>query len=176
MLEALEAAASAQGFDLVDIEQTGSGRNALLRVYINKDEGLNLDEVASANAWVAKVVEELDPYKGSYTLEVSSPGIDKPLRTLAHFEKAVGEEAVITLESAQAVQGETHKDTQDASPKAQANNSKPRLKYTGKLVAVDQEKQLISLEAEGVAHQLPYGQIKKARTKGRLDFEGRKDS
>jgi len=164
LLEALEVAAAAQGFDLVDLEFAGSGKSTVLRVYINKDEGLTIDGIAGANAWISEVVERLDPYKGSYTLEVSSPGIDRPLRTWRHFERALGEEAVITLESNQ------------ASRPGEGKDNKPRLKYTGIITSVDPEKMLITLEADGVQHTLEFNQIRKAKIKGRLDFEGRRDS
>jgi len=164
LLQALEAAACSEGFDLVDLEFAGSGKSTVLRIYIDKAEGLTLDEIALANAWISQVVEDLDPCKGSYMLEVSSPGIDRPLRTWEHFVRALGEEVVITLESSfvsrSDLEGEEH----------------PRLKYTGIITHVDSDKLLITLEAEGVLHTLDFTQIKKARTKGRLDFEGRRDS
>ena len=164
VLEALEAAALEQGFDLVDIESSGSGHTTLLRVYVDRPGGLNLDDVAAANTWIAKVVEELDPYKGSYTLEVSSPGIDRPLRTMAHFEAAIGEEITVTLENSAA--------TVDTSN----NNSKQRRKYTGMLIAVDHAQQRITLEASEETYELKYSDINKAKVKGRVDFESRKDS
>jgi len=176
-LEALEVAAVAEGFDLVDLEFTGSGKSGLLRVYIDKAEGLTLDEVAGANAWISPVVEELDPYKGSYMLEVSSPGIDRPLRTWAHFVNAVGQEAVITLQSAltptvneanEASEGNVEGDGKESGV---GNTGSPRLKYTGLITGVDHDKLLITLEAEGLAFQLDYHQIKKAKIKGRLNFE-----
>jgi len=164
LLQALETAACSQGFDLVDLEFAGSGQSALLRVYVDKEEGLTLDDLSGANAWISQVVEELDPYKGSYTLEVSSPGIDRPLRTWKHFEHALGEEAVITLEGAL------------VSHTGLGEESNPRLKYTGFITSVDSDRLLITLEADGVFHTIEFEQIKKARIKGRLDFEGRRDS
>jgi ribosome maturation factor RimP len=164
LLNALEAAACAQGFDLVDLEFTGSGRNALLRVYVDKAEGLTLDAVAGANAWISEVLEKLDPYRGSYTLEVSSPGIDRPLRTLAHFVRALGEEAIIVMESSWVPSAQT------------APENKQRYKYTGLITDVDEQKQLITLSVDGAPCPLEFIHIKKARLKGHLDFEGRKDS
>ena len=164
LLEVLEEAALSHGFDLVDLELTGSGRNSLLRIYIDKPGGLSLDDVASANTWIAGTVEELDPYKGSYTLEVSSPGIDRPLRTIQHFEQAIGQEAAITLDGTL------------VSGTASSEKSKPRQKYTGSIVAVDTENQLVSLKADEEIYELEFLHIKKARVKGRLDFETRKDS
>lgn len=168
LLNALEEAALEHGYDLVDIERTGSGRNSLLRVYVDKTEGLTLDEVASSNAWISEAVEKLDPYKGSYTLEVSSPGIDRPLRTLAHFEQAIGKEAVITLDSALLCDS-------DANPPV-VKGGKPRLKYSGVIVGVDPSALLIQLKADEVIYDLNYSSIKKARLKGRLVFENREDS
>lgn len=151
LLQALEAAALSQGFDLVDIERAGQGKNPVLRVYLNREGGLTLDVLAAANIWVSEVVEALDPFAGSYTLEVSSPGIDRPLRTLAHFEAAIGEEVVITLEK-----------QKESDPKAQ-----PRLTYTGIVAGVEREKQLIQLQVEGTLHELDATQIKKARVRSR---------
>ncbi|MCL2528887.1 MAG: ribosome maturation factor RimP [Coriobacteriia bacterium] len=174
LLEALEVAAAAQGFDLVDLEFAGSGKSTVLRVYINKDEGLTIDGIAGANAWISEVVERLDPYKGSYTLEVSSPGIDRPLRTWRHFERAVGEEAVITLESAQDSRSNA---SGSEKPHSDAGkDKKPRLKYTGLITSVDPDQLLVTLEADGIQHQLGFNQIRKAKIKGRLDFESRRDS
>lgn len=176
LLTALEAAACSHGFDLVDLEQTGSGNNTLLRVYIDKPGSLTLDDIASANTWVAEVVEALDPYKGSYTLEVSSPGIDRPLRVLAHFEKAIGEEAVVSLDAASAASEALAGDEAGRGSEDKPGQGRPRLRYTGTIVAVDTERQLVMLEADGHVHALEFAHIKKARVKGRLDFEGRKDS
>jgi len=163
LLQALEAAACTHGFDLVDLEFAGSGKSTVLRVYINKAEGLTLDDIAGANTWISQVVEALDPCKGSYLLEVSSPGIDRPLRTWEHFMHALGEEAVITLES------------RLVSCPAEENVTPPRLKYTGLITKLDPNEQLITLEVEGVLHTLDFTQIKKAKIKGRLDFEVRKE-
>jgi len=164
LLQALEEAACSQGFDLVDLEFAGAGQSTILRIYIDKAEGLTLDDLAGANVWISEVVEELDPCKGSYMLEVSSPGIDRPLRTWAHFERALGQEAVISLESSLVAQTEL------------GSQSKPRLKYTGLITGLDPGKQLITLEKDEVVFTIQFSQIKKARIKGRLDFEGRRDS
>lgn len=164
LINALEAAACQHGFDLVDIESAGSGRNAVLRVFISKADGLTLDDVAGANTWIAEIVEAQDFYKGSYTLEVSSPGIDRPLRTFAHFENAVGEEVAITLESAV------------ASSEAQSTGAKPRLKYTGVITGVDAQEQSVTINADDTTHTLPFSQIKKARVKGHVSFNNREDS
>jgi ribosome maturation factor RimP len=98
IIEALEGEALAKGFELVDVEIAGAVRKPLLRIWLDTDQ-LTLDDIAAANSWIAAKLDELDPVKGSYTLEVSSPGIDRPLRTLEHFERFVGQKAVIVSEA-----------------------------------------------------------------------------
>ena len=85
----LENAAREQGFELVDLEFASAGRHTILRIYLDRPAGLTLDDLAAANVWISALLEELDPLPGSYTLEVSSPGVDRPLRTLEHFQRAV---------------------------------------------------------------------------------------
>lgn len=94
LIAALEPAAAERGLDLVEVELTGATKAPVVRVYLDTlgDEGISLDEVAEATAWVSEVVEAFDPFPGSYTLEVSSPGLDRPLRRPSDFERFVGEQ------------------------------------------------------------------------------------
>lgn len=93
LIDALEPAAEARGLDLVEVELAGATKAPVVRVYLGKqgDEAITLDEVAEASGWVSEVVEELDPFPGAYTLEVSSPGLDRPLRRPSDFEHFAGE-------------------------------------------------------------------------------------
>ncbi|MDR3136948.1 MAG: hypothetical protein LBU07_06045 [Coriobacteriales bacterium] len=100
LLAALESAAEREGYELVDMEFLRAGRRSTLRIYLDKPAGLTLDDVAAANAWIGPLLDELDPLQGAYTLEVSSPGIDRPLRTIRHFQQAVGEQVQISLHAA----------------------------------------------------------------------------
>jgi len=203
LLERLEEAAATRGFDLVDIECTGSGRTAVVRVYLNRPEGLTLDAVAGANEWISEVVESVDPFKGSYTLEVSSPGVNRSLRTLEHFVQAVGEEVSISLDdnlvgrgdpaahggqsvqaeqseqagqNAQVEKGEQAEQAKLVARDEQGKQEKLRLKYVGIIIRVDPETRRITVESEGSSHILEFDHIKKAKVKGRISFEGRKDS
>lgn len=81
------------GLGLYDVEINGG----TLRVTVESDEPLNLDQVASATRAISAGFEEDDPMPGSYTLEVSSPGLERKLRTPHHFAGAVGEVVSIKL-------------------------------------------------------------------------------
>jgi ribosome maturation factor RimP len=82
------------GLSLYDVELTGSGRARILRVMIDRPTGIDLEAIAAATEAVSPVLDQppVDALlKGSYSLEVSSPGLERPLRTPAHFARAVGE-------------------------------------------------------------------------------------
>ena len=85
---------AAAGLDLYDVELTGSGRAAVLRVLVSCPAGIDLDRVATVAEQVSPVLDH-DAVAGAlperYALEVSSPGLERPLRTPAHFRGAVGE-------------------------------------------------------------------------------------
>jgi ribosome maturation factor RimP len=153
IIEALEATpeAAASGIEIVDVELTGSGKAAAIRVYIDKPGGLVIDDIAAANGWIDAVIEKLDPIKGHYTLEVSSPGIDRPLRTLEHFARVVGDVAQIKTDP---IGG--------------------RANWTGVLAGVDGDDVL--LEVDGECVKLDFVRIKKAHIKGTVDFSKNKES
>jgi len=148
MIEALEPAAIEHGFELVDVELAGATRSPLIRVYLDRTGGLTLDEIAAANTWVDAVIEELDPIKGSYVLEVSSPGIDRPLRTLEHFARFLGETVHIVT-----------------TPQEGNGN---RSKWTGKLVGVEDD--FVLIEVDDTTCHFGIADIKKAHLKGAVDF------
>jgi ribosome maturation factor RimP len=82
------------GLSLYDVELTGSGRARILRVMIDRPTGIDLEAIAAATEAVSPVLDQppVDALlKGSYSLEVSSPGLERPLRTPAHYARAVGE-------------------------------------------------------------------------------------
>ena len=109
ILAALEAQAAARGVDIVDVEVVGATKAPTVRVRIDWAEqptgaeggndapaGISLDDVAAQTGWVSDAIDELDPFPGSFTLEVSSPGLDRPLRRERDFERFVGEQVSLT--------------------------------------------------------------------------------
>ncbi|MCL1799054.1 MAG: ribosome maturation factor RimP [Eggerthellaceae bacterium] len=146
LLDALEKQAAEHGIEVVTIEVTGAKKAPTIRVYIDCPQGIGFDELASSQAWINQIMDAADPFPGAYTLEVSSPGIDRPLRTLAHFERFVGETAVV----------------QTASPIG------GRSKWSGRIQSVDAGQ--VVLDVEGVAQAIDFGNVKRAHLKGTVGF------
>jgi ribosome maturation factor RimP len=93
-----EQVAEEQGVELFGIELLGKGK-ILLRVFIDKDGGVTLDDCQRFSKSLGILLDVENPMPGSYTLEVSSPGLDRPLRDLKDYEKNTGKLArVITKE------------------------------------------------------------------------------
>ena len=146
LLDALEPSAEESGIEIVTIEIVGSKKAPTIRVYIDHPDGVSFDVLSSAQSWINTIVEELDPFPGAYMLEVSSPGIDRPLRTLEHFQKFAGETVTIKL----------------AHPVEERSN------WTGVLKGTEDNQVLLEVEDNIVS--LPYDAIKRARVKGTIDF------
>lgn len=91
---ALAPAVAGLGLDLYDVELSGTGRARILRVMVDREGGVDLDAIAAATEAVSPLLDAppLDSVvSGPYALEVSSPGLERPLRTPEHFARAVGE-------------------------------------------------------------------------------------
>jgi ribosome maturation factor RimP len=150
LLNALSPKAAQEGIEIVTVDIVGSKKAPTIRVYIDCDGGVGFDELSSAQAWINELMDKLDPFPGAYTLEVSSPGIDRPLRTLEHFQRFAGEKVHLVL--------------------SEPFNS--RSKYTGKLAGVDGN--TVLLEVDGICEALPYEIIKKAHVIATVDFNAKK--
>ena len=90
----MEPRAASEGVEVVTVEIVGSRKAPTIRVYLDTAKGISFDEITAAQVWVNEIMDEIDPFPGAYTLEVSSPGIDRPLRTPEHFERFAGDEAM----------------------------------------------------------------------------------
>ncbi len=84
------------GFELVGIEYI-RGRYPVLRVYIDSENGISVDNCADVSRQISAVLDVEDPITDAYTLEVSSPGMDRPLFTLEHYQRFIGEEVTLSL-------------------------------------------------------------------------------
>ena len=91
--------AGGQGVSVVDVEMTGSARKPTVRVFIDKEGGVTLDDCERVSRGLSALLDVEDMMRSSYVLEVSSPGLDRPLRDLRDFERSVGKLArVVTKE------------------------------------------------------------------------------
>jgi ribosome maturation factor RimP len=142
LIELLEAPVRALGYELVDLD-VHLGRRGLLRVYIDRpaaeDGGVTLADCELVSGQIGAFLDVEDPLPGSYVLEVSSPGVDRKLRTAEHFLRFVGEEVKVELKRAEA----------------------GRRRLRGRIVAV--EKQDILLDVEGGPRRLDVEDIATAR-------------
>ena len=146
LLDALVPRARQEGVEIVTLEVAGAKKAPTIRVYIDTEDGVSFDELSAAQAWINDLMDEIDPFPGAYMLEVSSPGIDRPLRTLEHFARFAGEQAVVKTVSA--VDG--------------------RSSFTGMLVGTDGDDVL--LDGDGATVRVAHANIKRAHVKGTIDF------
>jgi len=98
--EMLEPAVNAVGMELWGVEFLSQGRHSILRVYIDSDNGVTIDNCEAASHQVSGVLDVEDPISGEYNLEVSSPGMDRPLFTFDQFSRYVGELIKVRLQMA----------------------------------------------------------------------------
>ena len=87
---AIEPALAGAGFDVEDVAVRAAGKRQLVQVVVDKDGGLTLDDVADATRAVSAALDEADPFQGAYVLEVTSPGVDRPLTLPRHWRRNVG--------------------------------------------------------------------------------------
>jgi ribosome maturation factor RimP len=99
MMAMLSPAVAAVGFELWGIEFFQQGRHSVLRLFIDGPDGVGVDDCATVSHQVSGVLDVEDPIAGEYTLEVSSPGWDRPLFTLSHYTRFIGSEVSVRLAS-----------------------------------------------------------------------------
>lgn len=148
LLDALAPRAEQEGVEIVTVDVVGAKKAPTIRVFIDTPDGVSFDELSSAQVWINDIMDELDPFPGAYTLEVSSPGIDRPLRTPEHFARFTGETAVLKT---QPVDG--------------------RSAWTGVIAGADDES--VTLEVDGATVRIPLDTIKRAHLKGTIDFSSK---
>ncbi len=128
------------GYELLGIELTGQGKSGmLLRIYIDHPEGIVLDDCVQVSHQVSGVLDVEDPIKERYQLEVSSPGMDRPLFEKAHFERFKGSR----------VRVKTHEKIEG------------RHRFTGELGGVEDNQVLI--EDDGTLYRIPIDLVDSAR-------------
>ncbi len=144
IIDALEARAAERGIDVVDVEVVGASKAPCVRVRIDHaDESLptiSLDEVTAETEWISAALDELDPIPSSFTLEVSSPGMARPLRRPRDFERFAGETVSLSLTPGEG-----------------------RRRYTGRLLGI--EDGTVALEVDGGRVELPFDDIRKCTIK-----------
>ena len=127
------------GYELVDLEYSSQRSHAVVRLFIDRPEGVGLEDCEKVSREVSALFDAEDPIPSAYTLEVSSPGFDRVLRTRAHFGRFVGSRVFVELKE----------------PRA------GRRRYTGTLLTVDEGGIALEVDREQVA--MRFEEIGKAR-------------
>jgi len=84
------------GLELVDVEYVKEGSNWFLRIYVDKEGGIDIDDCGRFSEFISTKLDELDPIEEAYFLEVSSPGAERPLKKAEDVTKAVGKHVFVT--------------------------------------------------------------------------------
>ncbi|MDZ7770984.1 MAG: ribosome maturation factor RimP [Woeseiaceae bacterium] len=135
----LEPSIEQLGYELSDIEVKLGGKDGVVRVFIDRPEGIGLEDCEAVSRQVSAVLDVEDPLPGQYVLEVSSPGLDRKLTKFEHFQRFTGEEVRIRLRL----------------PMAGRRNFRGALRAAGR--------ETIEIEVDGERHSLPLAAIESAR-------------
>jgi ribosome maturation factor RimP len=139
LIELAEPLLGQLGYELVDLEFSPGRSHAQLRLFIDRPAGITVEDCEHISREFAALLDVKDPIPTAYTLEVSSPGLDRVLRKPGHYARFVGEQLHVEL----------------LAPRD------GRRRYTGKLVSADELQ--IEMQVDGVAVQITYGDIDRAR-------------
>ncbi|KAA9006431.1 ribosome maturation factor RimP [Paenibacillus spiritus] len=127
------------GFELVDVEYVKEGSNYFLRVFVDKEGGIDIDDCGVISEYLSAKLDENDPIEGAYFLEVSSPGAERPLKKADDVRKAVGKDVFVT----------TYEPIGGLK------------EFEGRLLSFENEELLIS--AGKKQHTVPYAKVASAR-------------
>lgn len=144
--ELAEPVVLAKGMELVEVEWQRERQGWVLRLYIDKPGGVNLGDCVKVSEIISDLLDAKDLIHHSYHLEVSSPGIERPLRKKEDFKRFAGDKVRITLK----------------------NPLSGRKNFTGLLKGLEGEE--VILEIDGGEIRIPYEEIKKAQLKAEIEF------
>ncbi len=133
------------GFELWGIEYLGQGKHTLLRIYIEKEEGIDIDDCAQVSRQISAILDVEDPISSHYTLEVSSPGLDRMLFKIDQYKAYLGSKIKLRL----------------------TENFEGRRNFQGNLTGVIDD--MITVENESVSYEFPFELIEKIIVFGDLE-------
>ena len=140
-----EPVIESMAYELVCVELTGSGNGTILRVYIDADKGITVDDCKAVSYQLSGILEVEDPLQSQYALEISSPGLDRPLVKPEHFKQFVGD--LVKIRSTEAVLG--------------------RKNFKGILESFDGEYLCVAVDNE--VYEIPFDLVEKANLVPVLD-------
>jgi len=138
--ELFEPVVEGLGYDLIEIEHYPNPKHGVLRLYIDKpDGGVHIDDCTQVSRQISALIDVEDPVRGQFNLEVSSPGLDRPLRKLRDFQRFTG--SLVSLKTAVPMDGQRN--------------------FKGRLLEASEELVVIETDAEEIS--IPMRSIDKAR-------------
>jgi ribosome maturation factor RimP len=135
----IELPVESLGYELVGVEYIKGGQDTVLRIYIDAEQGISIEDCERVSHQVSGILDVEEPITSAYSLEVSSPGFDRPLFKATDFERFAGSPAKVSL-------------------KIPVNG---RRNFTGVLQGFDNENILI--EVDGEEYELPFSRLARAR-------------
>jgi len=144
LTDMLRPAVEETGKELLGIEFISAGNNSVLRLFIDHDNGIDVDDCAEVSRQVGAILDVEDPISSEYNLEVSSPGIDKPLFDIGHFKSVIGE--TVNIKLSMPLNG--------------------RRKFKGTLVTIEDD--ILVVNVDGSDYELAFKNIDKANLVARL--------
>ncbi|MFT4729215.1 MAG: ribosome maturation factor RimP [Granulosicoccus sp.] len=144
VVNVIEPVVTGLGYELVGAEFGQAENGVTLRVYIDKPEGILMEDCAAVSRQLNAVLDVEDTIKTAYLLEVSSPGVDRPLFTEAHFAVQMGEEVRVRMTDGVA----------------------GRRNFKGELISVKDG--VATVEVDGIDYELPISDVEQAHVKGKL--------
>ncbi len=139
LVDLLQPLVADLGYEFVGLEHGRQPKQPIVRVYIDREGGVGIEDCERVSREVAALLDVEDPIAGHYRLEISSPGLDRPLFTPEQFERFAGEVARVTLFAPQ----------------------EGRRKFKGRILGASKE--AVKLELEGIEITLDFTNIAKAR-------------
>jgi ribosome maturation factor RimP len=137
--ELFEPVVKGMGYDLIEIEHFPNPKHGVLRLYIDKEGGVNVDDCSTVSRQVSALIDVEDPVSGQFNLEISSPGADRPLRRLVDFQRFIG--SLVKLKTVMPLEGQRN--------------------FKGRLLEASEETVVIETDDEEIS--LPMSTIDKAR-------------
>jgi ribosome maturation factor RimP len=137
--ELFEPVVNGMGFDLIEIEYFPNPKHGVLRLYIDKPEGIVIEDCSNVSRQISALIDVEDPVRGQFNLEVSSPGADRPLRRVKDFQRFTG--SLVKLKTVMPLDGQRN--------------------FKGRLLKANEEVVVIETDTEEI--DLPMSAIEKAR-------------
>lgn len=137
--ELFEPVVNGMGYDLIEIEHIPNPKHGILRLYIDKEDGVTIDDCSAVSEQISALIDVEDPVRGHFNLEISSPGLDRPLRRLKDFQRFTG--SLVKLKTSMPLEGQRN--------------------FKGRLLEANEDVLVIETDTEEIS--LPMSAIEKAR-------------